>query len=478
MRRGLVLNLISNVMFFVSGYVLHFFLGNSMSAASYGVVGTIITVLDFEYMFVSNGARQSLSSEISRHRYDIADVIRKTTAFQSLVILAFFLLNYFGAPWFGVLFNDASLDFYFKVAGLLVIVNGLQVILLGINDGLHRFGVSAALSTFYPIAKLGTIPLIVFVFHSDPVLGVEIGFIIAVVATILLGCVLLVPVRNQLRSDGGERIAFKEVARHTLSFSFFFIVVSLVLSVDTLVVKAVVEPADMAGYYTGAMNFGKIAYYLLQAFSIIILPVVAKLIGLGDDDGAKQRIRELILLACAVILPIPVIISASSGPLLSVFYNPDFTVASSALSFLSLSNFFMGMTVVLNMVLSSYDDSRFSDVLSLVSLVVVIPLFVVAARYGGITAIAMTSMGCTTLMMLVSIWRVKKHIGSLFTSRSWGSIVGAAALWLVTALCFHVAHVDNLIVLGALYVMLYAAYMAALLVCRVLPWSMIKNLRS
>ena len=148
MRRGLVLNLISNVMFFVSGYVLHYFLGNSMPPAAYGVVGTIITVLDFEYMFVSNGARQSLASQISRHKYDIADVIGKTIAFQLLVIAVFFCINFFGAPLFGIVLNDASLDFYFRVAAFLVIANGLQVILLGINDGLQRFGTSALPSAF------------------------------------------------------------------------------------------------------------------------------------------------------------------------------------------------------------------------------------------------------------------------------------------------------------------------------------------
>ena len=71
MRRGLMLNLISNVMFFISGYALHYFLGNSMLPTAYGVVGTILTVLDFEYMFVSNGARQSLAGMISCNQYDI-----------------------------------------------------------------------------------------------------------------------------------------------------------------------------------------------------------------------------------------------------------------------------------------------------------------------------------------------------------------------------------------------------------------------
>lgn len=467
MRRGLVLNLISNIMFFVSGYALHYFLGNSMAPAAYGIVGTILTVLDFEYMFVSNGARQSLASQISRHQYDAIDVIKKTVAFQCLVIACFFALNFFGAPVFAYIFGDSSLAFYFKIAGLLVVVNGLQVILLGINDGLQRFGISALLSTFYPIAKLGVIPLIIFVFRNDPVLGVEIGFILAVLATIMIGCVLLawnhVPLKRRLPA----RIPFSEVARHTLGFSFFFIMVSLVLSMDTLIVKAVVRPADMAGYYTGAMNFGKIAYYLLQAFSTVILPVVAHLMGDGHTEEAVQRIRELLLLACAFILPIAVVISASGSSLLSVFYTDDFTVAAPALSCLALSNFFMGMTVIVNMVLNSVKSSRFSDILSIASLVVAIPLFIVAARFGGITAIAVASVTCTGAVMIASLVRAYQRFGCIITRRTWIVVMVNVVLWVVVHIGCSYIHVENLVLLALLYGMIYVIYVALLLGCRI-----------
>ena len=493
MRRGLVLNLISNIVFFVSGYALHFFLGNTMSPAAYGVVGTIITVLDFEYMFVSNGARQSVASEISRHQYDFRDVVGKTLAFQLIVVAFFFCVNFFGAPLFGIVLNDASLDRYFRIAAFLVVVNGLQTVLLGVNDGLQRFGTSALLSTFYPIAKLGVIPLIILVFRDDPVIGVEVGFLLAVVLTILLGCVLLFVRRGELRElralDGGralERIPFRYVATHTLSFSFFFIMVSLVLSVDTLIVKAVVEPASMAGYYTGAMNFGKIAYYLLQAFSTIILPVVAKLVGEGRRDEAVSRTAGLLLVAFVFILPICTVVSAGSADLLSAFYGQSFDVASAALSCLSFSNFFMGITVILNMVLNSFGSSRFSDVLSIVSLVVVIPVFIVTARVFGITGIAAASVTCTGLAMLVTFLLVFQKVGRVMLRRTWIVLGANAVLWLVVRIGF--AHLGgiagrgaankglDLLALAAVYALIYAAYLAVLFVAKVITVSQLKAL--
>lgn len=474
MRRGLILNLISNVVFFVSGYALHFFLGNTMPPAAYGVVGTIITVLDFEYMFVSNGARQSVASEISLRRYDFRDVVGKTLGFQLLVVAFFFCVNFFGAPLFGMVLNDASLDFYFRIAAFLVVVNGLQTVLLGVNDGLQRFGTSALLSTFYPIAKLGVIPLIIFVFHDNPVMGVEVGFLLAVVLTILLGCVLLFARRHEFPSRRRDRIPFRYVAKHTLSFSFFFIMVSLVLSVDTLIVKAVVEPASMAGYYTGAMNFGKITYYLLQAFSTIILPVVAKLVGEGNPGKAKARAAELLLIAFSFIFPISVIVSASSGDLLAAFYSPSFDIADVALSCLSFSNFFMGMTVILNMVLNSFGNSRFSDALSIVSLAAVIPVFIGAAKFFGITGIAVASVTCTFLAMLVSFVRVYLTVGSVALAKTWMAIGLNVALWFVVRIIFSLCPTRNLLTLASLYAVIYVVYAGILFVTRVVTINDVK----
>ncbi|WP_190973575.1 MATE family efflux transporter [Bifidobacterium callitrichos] len=494
MRRGLLLNLISNIVFFVSGYALHFFLGNTMPPAAYGVVGTIITVLDFEYMFVSNGARQSVASEISRRRYAFRDVVGKTLAFQMIVVAFFFCVNFLGAPLFGIVLNDALLDRYFRIAAFLVVVNGLQTVLLGVNDGLQRFGTSALLSTFYPISKLGVIPLIIFVFRSDPVIGVEIGFLLAVVLTILLGCALLFARRGELRElqalDGdrraSERIPFRYVATHTLSFSFFFIMVSLVLSVDTLIVKAVVEPASMAGYYTGAMNFGKIAYYLLQAFSTIILPVVAKLVGEGRRDEAVSRTADLLLVAFVFILPICAVVSASSSDLLAAFYGPSFDVAAPALSCLAFSNFFMGITVILNMVLNSFGSSRFSDVLSIVSLVVVIPVFIIAARMFGITGIAVASVTCTGLAMLVTFLRVRQKVGHVMLRRTWIVFGANVALWLVVRLGFTyfggalgtgaAGKGFELLALAAAYAFIYVAYLVVLFAAKVITVNQLRAL--
>lgn len=463
MRRGLVLNLVSNVVFFVAGYAIHFFLGNTMPAASYGIVGTIMTVLDFEYMFLSNGARQSLAKEISMRRYDVGDVIRKSILFQLVLVAVFFCINFFGAPLFGVVLNDPSLAIYFRIAAFLVPANGMFVLLLGINDGIQRFSTSALLNTIYPIAKLSVIPLILFVFQNDPVAGMEIGYLLALLFSIALGCISLIRHRKELIFKGNATIPFRTIAHNTLSFSIFFIMVSLVLSMDTLIVKSVVEPAAMAGYYTGAVNFGKLSYYLMTAFFTIILPVVANAIGRNDVHKAIERVKQFITLIVSLILPIPVVVSASSASLLVSFYHPAYAVAADTLSFLSLSSFFMGMTVLLNMVHTSFSSNRFSDFLSICSLVVVIPIFIVTAKFGGITHIALASMMCTAVTMVISYLVVMRKTGNVITRKALIAIVSNIILWVVVRILFKVFGIEGLAEIALVYAVIYAVYVALML---------------
>lgn len=475
MNRGLVFNLISNVAFFVAGYAIHYFLGGFASPADYGVVGTIITVLDFEYLFVSNGARQSLARSIASRHYDGRQVIVRTLVIQFAVVALFFLIDFAGAPLFGVMLGDDALARYFRYAAFLVPANGLYVVMLGINDGLQRFGRSAFLATFYPMIKLGTIPLIILVFPNDPVIGLEVGYCSAMIVTIVIGLAMLVPIWRMLPAGEGRDFTWRAAAHGTLSFSLFFIMASLVLSADTLVVKAEL-PSQMAGYYTGAMNFGKTTYYLLQAFAVIILPVVSRLIAQGERDAAIGKARELLLLAFALILPMAVTISATSATLLAAFYSPRYTIAASALSFLALSSFFMGVTVMLNMLLNAERDARFSDWLSLISLIVVVTAFILSARWGGITAIAAISMTCTFLLMTISFAEVRLRLGDVMSRRTWTAIGCNAALWAIAYGVGRLMPTNNFLMLMCLYALIYAAYLAVIARSGIIDIRMIRTL--
>ena len=50
MYLGIILHLLSKISFVAGSYAMHFFLGQYLPEAAYGIVGTIITIMNFEYI--------------------------------------------------------------------------------------------------------------------------------------------------------------------------------------------------------------------------------------------------------------------------------------------------------------------------------------------------------------------------------------------------------------------------------------------
>ena len=98
MYLGIILHLCSKLSFVVGSYTMHFFLGRYLPEAEYGVVGTIITIMNFEYIFFTDGVRQGMAKAISMNQYEERDLIRTGLLFQTAIVLIFFGGTYLGAP--------------------------------------------------------------------------------------------------------------------------------------------------------------------------------------------------------------------------------------------------------------------------------------------------------------------------------------------------------------------------------------------
>ena len=413
MYKGIIFNVFSSLLFVASSYLMHFVLGYEMTPEQYGIMGSIITILDFEYLFLNNGVRQSISKEISKHKYVLSDLLLKCSVFQLLLIAILFSVNYFGSGIFCQILGDQTFDKYIKIAAFIIPFNGLYVITLGVNEGFQKFTSSALIGIVYAVGKLCVIPFVLFIFQ-DPIMGTEMGLLTAIILAFLTGIFTLLINRKSFRSTGVEKISIRYYAKNTLNFSLFFIIVSVVLSIDTLIVKAVSVNDDMAGFYTGAVNFAKVSYFILSAFFTIILPIITYHYEKKQYEKAIETVKNFNTIIIALVVPITVVISATSAELLTTFYNEEYIVASSALTLLSWSHLFMGITVLYNMVIAATGKKSFSSVLAVLVLIVNIPLTIAMTKYFDITGTAGASIACTFFAMIVSVGYAKNDLKGIF----------------------------------------------------------------
>lgn len=178
MYTGIILHILNKAAFVIGSYAMHFFLGRYLSEAQYGMVGTIITIINFEYIFFTDGVRQGMSRSISSLRYDEKHLIRVGLGFQLALIAVFFAGTCFGAPLIAGMLGDMDMIPYIRGVALLLPFTGIYSLALGILNGHKDFKAEAGIGMIYPVLKLSVIPFVMFVFQ-DAVFGMEAGFLFA-----------------------------------------------------------------------------------------------------------------------------------------------------------------------------------------------------------------------------------------------------------------------------------------------------------
>lgn len=415
MYTGIILHVLNKMMFVIGSYSMHFFLGRYLSEQEYGIVGTIITIINFEYIFFTDGVRQGMSKAISVLRYDERHLIKTGVVVQLVMIGIFFTGTYLGAPIIAGLLGDSALIPYIRGVAWLLPFTGIYSLMLGILNGHKIFAAEAGIGMIYPILKLSVIPLVLFVF-DDAIIGTEMGFLFAGILTMLLS--IMAVKRNStyfLRAD--EKIVLKEYMKTTCSYLLLFCVSTIMMNLDTLILKSVSGDNELVGYYTGVATFAKVPYFLLTAFYTVALPLITRNYVAKEMEQAKVAIADLMSVILCLVIPVTLVVSAASGHILTLFYRPSYIEGQNALSFLVFAIFCLGMTLVFTMILSAADKKRFIVWLSLGLLVCEGALCPAMTRWFSLTGTAAATLIAAGIGMLVSGAATGKIFGNFWTKK-------------------------------------------------------------
>lgn len=372
MIKGIFLHIFSRVCFVLGSYAMHFFLGHHLTESAYGIVGTVLTIMNFEYIFFTDGVRQAMSRALSAGRFREGHLIRRGALFQFWVVFGFFVFTWFGAPIIAGALGDVGLTPHIRNLAFLLPFTGFYSLMLGILNGRKAFAQEAGVSSIYPFLKLSVIPAVLFFFDDSPVTGVLAGFLFAAVCVTFISLVL---VRKVLRKGtetgaGDEKIRLSYYAKIAVGYLILFSSSTFMMNLDTLILKRVSGDDALVGYYTGVVNFAKIPYYLLTACYTVALPIISSCYEKGELKEAADKIGDILTLILSYILPVIVVVAAASGHILSVFYKPAYGRAGGdALSFLIFGVAFIGMLLFFSTVLSGADKRKeflFASVFSLI----------------------------------------------------------------------------------------------------------------
>lgn len=447
MYTGIILHILNKAAFVIGSYAMHFFLGRYLSEAQYGMVGTIITIINFEYIFFTDGVRQGMSRSISSLRYNEKHLIRVGLGFQLALIAVFFAGTCFGAPLIAGMLGDMDMVPYIRGVAFLLPFTGIYSLALGILNGHKDFKAEAGIGMIYPVLKLSVIPFVMFVFH-DAVFGMEAGFLFAGVLIMVISVIQVLKKRSAFYTFS-EKIKVREYVLVAMNYLLLFCVSTLIMNLDTLILKSVSGNNTLVGYYTGVASFAKIPYFLLTAFYTVALPLITRHYEAGEIREASEEIGSLLDLILALILPAVTVISAAAGHVLALFYKPSYRAGGNALSLLIFGTSFLGMALVFAMILSAASRKKIIAWISAGMLVLEIIFCPMLTSVLSLTGTALATFVTAGTGMLVSAYFTASVYGNFWQKKHTQVLLMNLAAYALFFVLFRYLQFTNFFILVA-----------------------------
>ncbi|MBM3255933.1 MAG: flippase [Candidatus Moranbacteria bacterium] len=424
--------LASEIVYNISSYVVHSGIGRILGPADYGRYGVVITLTTTIIILIGNGIPTAMAkylSEIFENKPGLIPVIkRKAALFQALlmgsVTLTFFLL----APVLAALLKDPSLTPLFRISSLIIPTFALASFYFSYYTGIHKFKVQAFLKTLRSFSRI--LFILGFAWLLKPqnlsLEGSVIGFALAPLL-VFLGAKIYDSLHKYKPSGTFD---WKKLFHYAWPITFFMIAYELLITVDLYLVKGILMSDYHTGIYNAAITVGRIPYYLFYALTIILLPAVSKATSSKNAAETKKLISQSLRLMVMFLLPICILMSLYSRPIIQLFYSRRFLDAAPLMSLFVFGVGFLTVFYVLTFALNGAGKVKVPMVISFLGLLAnTILTYVLIAKYalwGAVVGTTLTSL----LVMLIILGYSYKFFGYLFKLESIIKIlIGSGALY-------------------------------------------------
>jgi len=446
-EKGTLWLFVSNIAFFLSSFLLYFFLGRFLlSVEDFGIFTVIISLVSVLTTTMTQGLQQSIAKFISASP-QIAGLIRKKMIVYQTLIDLFLFVIYFGiADLLGIIFNDPTLVPFFRLSALLLLFHPLLGVIMGVFNGLKQFSKQAFFAIFFNILKMALILALVWIGWN--IEGAIWGFVLASAIGILIG-IAITRVKEQ-----GINFSFKPLFYFAIPMIVFTLMLNLLQNIDLFAVKALSAEASnaLSGNYSIAATLARIPATLILAVSTVALPLISETIAKKNLEKTRFYIKESVRYSLLFLVFCAAIIAAKPDALVELIFSSKYMAAHYALFILAFAYVFFGLFQLLSTIIAASGQPQKPLIIAVLSFVISFALNQILIILFSIQGAAIASLIAMFIAFALSAGLVLKKFKALVSIKSAGKI------FLSGLLVFTI-----LSVLGISGLLLIPAYIAMLL---------------
>lgn len=433
MFKGTILLSISTLIFVVSSYLSNVWLARRLGPEAYGIYGLVIAVWGFINLITISGIPYSITKHISAQAKSTDSILKSAFYLHITFSLAVTLVYYLSAPLLGNIFNDEGLVPYFRISSIIIPFYSLHALYVSYYNGLRDFVRQAIIASIYPLAK---VTFVISLANSYGIVGAILGFVVAPLFTLIFSFRL--PKQNVPQFPIKKLVLFSVPL---IGYTLFF---TLMQQLDLYFVKIMLEDPQAAGFYTAGQSISVIPLYIFGAVISVIFPSVSKSVNENNEVKTGNMIRYAIRLVAIVLIPLSVIISVTSIPLVKMIYTSKYLESAPPLSILIFGYSFLALFSICSNILNgagqpkkTFLSATTGILISAICSYILIPIYglagaalstTIAAGFSLIVSMIFIKNRFRTTLPIKSIIRIAAAtVGIFFIARSFD----AQGVWLL-----------------------------------------------
>lgn len=403
----------SEILFNLSGYIIHAVAGRTLGPSDYGRYSIIITLTTVIVVLIGNGIPTAMSRYLSeafeKKPEQVLSIRKQGIRLQFFLMLGVTILFFLSAPFLAWSLNDPTLTPLFRLSSLIVPAFAAASFYFSYFTGLHLFQYQSILKSFRSVMRVTLIVGLVLVFGLK---GAIVGYILAPLITFLLGIYYdrKVFAKEFAHIETSREFPAKKLLFYAWPITLFMLFYEIFISADLYLIKAILRDDTATGVYNAALTIGRIPYYLFYALAIFLLPSLAKIKAEKNTKELSSLMTSALRWSGIILIPTCVLISIYALPITKLFFGNSYLAAAPILSILVFGLGLMTVFYLICSALNGIGNAKLSTRLAFIGTLFSILLnYYCISKFGLIGAAYATTVSAF-ITTLITFFIFQQHI--------------------------------------------------------------------
>ncbi|MBQ6220423.1 MAG: flippase [Methanosphaera sp.] len=411
--------LIGNLLFRVGGYVNRLLMSRMLGPEGYGLYGLTLPFQGIFQILSAGGLPPAISKYVAE--YNAKDekaltrqVIYTATKFMVLMAILLGIILLFSSDFIANnIFHKPLVVWPLRAVSLITPFSVVVGAMRGAFQGVYKNEYTVYNRMAEQLATIVFACVFVYcgLYAMGAVLGSAFGFIVSAITAVLLYKKYISPM---FYSEDSLNLNLKEELKLLWMLICFAVPVAItalsemaIYDVGTLIIGIYMLSTDV-GYYNAADPISRIPLVISLSISTVLLPATAEAYVLKDQKLLQEYIVDCLRYCILSVLPLCVLISMFSTPIINLLFGSVYTPGSGVLSILVIGMSFYSIYMISSSILQGTGNPRLPMYILLGGTALNIILNALFVNAMGIIGAAIATTITTCILMIIIMWLVIK----------------------------------------------------------------------